>query len=314
VIVASSKEHEHPPLVVIIGPTAVGKTSLSLRLAEALGAEIVSADSRQIYRGMDIGTDKATVESRARVPHYLIDVVDPDDTLTLAQYQRMAYAAIDAITARKRLPLLVGGTGQYVRSVIEGWVVPEVAPQQRLRQELDALSTVELTRWLMRLDPVAAGRVDLHNRRRLIRALEVTLVTGKPISVQQLKSSPPYRILCIGLSLPRPILYQRIDVRVDQMITAGLVEETRRLVGQYGSDVPAMSGLGYAQIGAYLRDETTLDEAIAGIKRETRRFVRHQTNWFKPSDPLIQWFDASRPTQAANEVEQFVREWLAARR
>lgn len=300
--------------MVIIGPTAVGKTWLSLRLAEALDAEIVSADSRQIYRGMDIGTDKATPEARARVPHHLVDIVHPDETLTLAQYQRMAFAAIDAITTRGRLPLLVGGTGQYVRAVVEGWIVPEVAPQQRLRQELDALSNIELTRWLMRLDPVAAGRIDLRNRRRVIRALEVTLVTGKPISSQQLKSPPPYRILHIGLSLPRPVLYQRVDARVDQMMAAGLVDETRRLVEQFGSDVPAMSGLGYAQISAHLRNEATLAEAIAGIKRETRRFVRHQANWFKPSDPLVQWFDASRPMQTANAVEEFVREWLSVGR
>ena len=189
-------------------------------------------------------------------------------------------------------------------------MIPEVAPQPRLRQALDAMTAVELNRWLEQLDPLAAGRIDMRNRRRVIRALEVTLVTGIPISAQQKKSPPPYRVLQIGLSLPRPLLYQRVDDRVDRMVAAGLVGETRHLMEQFGSDVPAMSGLGYAQISAYLRGESTLEEAIAATKRETRRFVRHQGNWFKPSDPSIVWFDASDPAQVENAVEQSVREWL----
>jgi tRNA dimethylallyltransferase len=291
-------------LVVIVGPTAVGKTALALRLGEDLGGEVVSADSRQVYRGMDIGTAKATPDERARVPHYLIDVLDPDETLTLAQFQRLAYTAIDDILAREKLPLLVGGSGQYVRAVVEGWGVPEVAPQARLRAALEGLSSTELARWLATLDPVAAGRIDRRNRRRVIRALEVTLVTGRPISEQQRKSPPPYRILQIGLKLARPLLYQRIDARVDQMMQAGLLDETRRLAARYGWDVPAMSGLGYAQLGAYLRGEIDLDEAVRAIKHETHRFVRQQANWFKPDDPAIHWFDD------AEAAERFVRDWV----
>lgn len=299
-------------LVVLVGPTAAGKTELSLRLAEVLHGEIVSADSRQVYRGMDIGTAKATPEARARVPHHLIDVVDPDDTLTLAQFQRLAYAAIDDIAARGRLPFLVGGTGQYVRAVVEGWGVPEVAPQERLRAALERLSTEEMVRWLVTLDPVAARQVDQRNRRRLIRALEVTLVSGRPISAQQIKSPPPYRILQVGLTLTRPLLYQRIDTRVERMMEAGLLDETCRLAERYGWDPPALSGLGYAQLGAYLRDEMILEEAVAAIKRETRRFVRHQANWFKRDDPAIHWFDATDGERVVGAIERFIRDWLVA--
>jgi tRNA dimethylallyltransferase len=301
-------------LVVVIGPTAVGKTAVSLHLAEVLNGEIVSADSRQVYRGMDIGTDKAAPNAREKVPHHLIDVVDPDETFTLAQFQRLAYAAIDDIAARGRLPFLVGGSGQYVRAVVEGWGVPEVAPQDQLRALLEMLSTEELVRWLAVLDPVAARRVDLRNRRRLIRALEVTLVTGRPISAQQIKSPPPYRVLQVGLTLPRSLLYQRIDVRVERMMAVGLLDETRRLAERYGWDLPSMSGLGYAQLGAYLRGEVTLEEAEAAIKRETRRLVRHQANWFKREGPATHWFDVSQVERTTTSIERFVRQWLVARR
>ncbi len=300
-----------PPLIVIVGPTAVGKTALSLYLAKAFDGEIVSADSRQVYKGMDIGTAKATLEERDDVRHHLVDILEPHQTLTLAEFQRLAYAAIDDILARERLPFLVGGSGQYVRAVVEGWRVPKVAPQERLRASLQALDTEALARWLLALDPVAYGRIDRRNRRRVIRALEVTLVTGRPISEQQRRSAPRYRILQIGLTLARPQLYQRIDARVDRMMEAGLLDETRRLARRYGWDVPAMSGLGYAQLGAYLRGMITLEESLAAIKRETRRFVRHQANWFKSNDPVIHWFDVDGPEPAADAIEWFLRDWLA---
>ncbi len=302
------------PLVVIVGPTAVGKTALSIQIAEALDGEIVSADSRQVYRGMDIGTAKATPEEQARVPHHLLDVVTPAETLTLAEYQRLAYAAIDDILVRGKLPLLVGGTGQYVRAVVEGWQVPPVPPQPRLRAVLERLAEARgpqwLHQWLAVLDPEAARLIDPRNVRRTIRALEVILRTGRPFSVQRGKRPPPYRVLQIGLTMPRPLLYARIDERVERMIAQGLVEETRRLAEAYGWDVPAMSGLGYKQIGAYLRGETTLEEAIAQIKRETRRFVRHQATWFRQDDPTIRWFDVSRtpPEEIVTFVAREVRQ------
>ncbi len=296
------------PLVVIVGPTAVGKTAVSIRLAEALGGEILSADSRQVYLGMDIGTAKVSSQERARVPHHLIDLVSPDETLTLAQFQEQAYATVDEILARGRLPFLVGGTGQYVRAVVQGWGIPRVPPQPPLREALRALGQDELARWLALLDPQAAERIDSRNLRRVIRALEVTLVSGQPISQLQRKRPPPYRILQIGLSLPRPVLYQRIDERVDRMMEAGLLEETRLLAREYGWEVPAMSGLGYRQLGAFLRGETSLEEAVHEIKRQSRRFVRHQANWFKPDDPDIHWFD--RDETSIDELLRFIRHWL----
>jgi len=297
-------------LVVIVGPTAVGKTAVSLHLAKALDGEIVSADSRQVYQGMDIGTAKATLQERAQVPHHLIDVLPPDQTLTLAQFQRLAYAAIDGILARGCLPLLVGGSGQYVRAVVEGWGIPEVAPQKRLRAMLEQLDTETLDRWLQTLDPAAAQRIDRRNRRRVIRALEVTLVTGRPISEQQRKTPPPYRILQVGLALSRSQLHERVDARVERMMAAGLLQETQCLAERYGWHVPAMSGLGYAQLGAYLRGEVTLEEAVTDIKHQTHRFVRHQANWFKPGDAAIHWFDATDLGEVAQAMESFVRDWL----
>ena len=296
-----------PPLIAIVGPTAVGKTALSLRLAEALGGEIVSADSRQVYRGMDTGTAKATPEEQSRVPHHLIDVVDPDEALSLAQFQEMAYAAIEDILARGSIPFLVGGTGQYVMAVIEGWQIPRVAPDEALRRDLYLQAEKEgrhaLHARLQALDPVAARQIDARNLRRVVRALEVCLVTGRPISEQRGKSPPPYRILMIGLEMPRAELYQRIDDRVDRMVEAGLEEEVRGLVvAGYGFDLPAMSGVGYGQYAPYLEGQTPLPDVVREIKRATRRFVRHQDNWFRRDDPRIHWF-AAQPDPYAGILE-----------
>jgi tRNA dimethylallyltransferase len=289
-------EVENPPLIAIIGPTAVGKTRLSLRLAQEFDGEIISADSRQVYRGMDIGTAKPTPEERARVLHHLIDVVAPDETLTLAQYQELAYDAIVYVLDRGRVPFLVGGTGQYVRAVVEGWGIPRVPPNEELRAELYRQAEVEgeaaLHAHLWEVDTTAAERIDPRNVRRVVRALEVYLETGQPISELQRKKPPPYRILQIGLTMERQEIYRRIDERVDRMIEAGLVEEVRGLVEQgYGYDLSSMSGLGYQQIGLYLRGEVSLEKAIQFIKSHTRRFVRHQYNWFRLDDENIRWFD-----------------------
>ena len=283
-------------LVVIVGPTAAGKTALSIELAAALGGEIISADSRQIYCGMDIGTAKATPEQRARVPHHLLDVVKPDDVLTLAEYQRLAYAAIDEILTRGGLPILVGGTGQYVHAVVEGWSIPAVAPRPELRAELEAQAQVEgasaLHGWLAQLDPAAALHIDYRNVRRVIRALEVCLTTGQPISELQRKNPPAYRIKQFGVTRPRPELYACIDTRVDRMLEDGLLEEVCNLVAAgYGWELPAMSGLGYRQIGQYLQGEVTLAEAVALIKKQTRRFVHQQQTWFRVDDPTIHWLE-----------------------
>jgi tRNA dimethylallyltransferase len=284
------------PLIAIVGPTGVGKTEISLKLARRYGGEVVSADSRQIYRGLDIGTAKIGLAERAETPHHLIDVVDPDEVYTLAQYQRAAYAAIADIQARGRLPLLVGGTGLYVRAVLEGWGIPEVPPDPALREELESLARSQgrdaLHARLRALDPIAAKRIDPRNVRRVIRALEVCLVTGEAISELQQAEAPPYRIMIIGLKRPRPVLYARIDRRVDRMMAQGLVQEVQALLeAGYSPELPALTGLGYRQIIGYLSGEMTLQEAIAEIKRQTRRFVRQQGTWFRLDDPRIRWFD-----------------------
>ena len=303
-----------PPLVGLVGPTAVGKTAMAVRLASAVGGEIVSADSRQVYRGMDIGTAKATAEEQAQARHHLIDVLDPHQTMGLAEFQESAYAAIAAITARRRVPLLVGGTGQYIMAVVEGWQVPRVPPDRALRQDLyrqaEEQGAAVLHARLRELDPAAAGRIDPRNIRRVVRALEVCLLTGQPISEQQGKSPPPYRILLIGLSLPRKQLYQRIDERVARMMQAGLEQEVRDLVAAgYGFELPAMSGVGYGQFAPYLAGEATLEETIAEIQRSTRRFVRHQANWFRQEDARIHWFDVR--TDPYNKVLDLVQRFLA---
>lgn len=285
--------------VVLLGPTAVGKTGLSLALAEHFDGEIVSADSRLIYRGMDIGTAKPTPEEQARVPHHLLDVTTPDRPLSLAEYQRLAYAAIDAIHRRGRLPFLVGGTALYLRAVIEGLRIPEVPPNPELRAELEAFAAAEghqaLHRRLAELDPAGAARIDGRNVRRVIRALEIVLETGQPKSELEGAEPPPYRILTIGLEMEREQLHARIEERVSRMVDAGLIDETARLLAAgYASNLPALTSLGYREIGQYLRKELSLDEAVERICIETNRFVRHQSTWFRRMDGVC-WVNWNRP-------------------
>lgn len=309
-----SGERAAGPLLVVVGPTAVGKTALSLALATALDGEVVSADSRLFYTGMDIGTAKPSPAERAQVPHHFIDICPPDATVTLGQYQRDAYAVIDAVQRRGRLPILVGGTGQYVRAVVEGWGIPRVPPQPALRRALAGVDSAELVRWLTALDPVAADRIHPHNTRRIIRALEVTLVSGQPISRLQARHAPPYAMRQIGLRADREQLYARIDARVDGMVTDGLVDEVRALVAAgYGAHTPAMSGLGYRQLLDYLDGRATLDEAVDRIKFETHRFVRQQRTWFHPDDDHITWYDIADPAYPGNVLADVTAWYRAAR-
>jgi tRNA dimethylallyltransferase len=302
--------------LVIVGPTAVGKTAFSIQIAQDFNGEIISADSRQVYRGLDIGTAKATPQQQAAVPHHLLDVVSPAEVLTLAEFQERAYATIDGIHRRQHLPILVGGTGQWVHAVIEGWGIPRVPPDPALRvalaAEAEALGPAAFHAKLAVVDPLAAQKLDPRNVRRVIRALEVYQVTGLPISQHQRKNPPPYTITQIGLTMPRERLYQRIDQRVEQMMAAGLLTEVEQLVtAGYGWQLPAMSGLGYRQIGQYLRGEVSLAEAMTLIKKETRRLVRQQYNWFRPDDAQIHWFDVSQGLEAGYEpVKRFVLERL----
>lgn len=293
------------PLLVIVGPTAVGKTATAIALAEKHNAEIISADSRYLYVGMDIGTAKPTLAERARVPHHLIDVTTPDQPWTLAQVQAAAYAAIEDVHTRGKLPILVGGTGQYIRAITEGWQALGGEPSAELRAELEAVlaqgGVNALAERLRVVDPASAAVVDVKNPRRVIRALEVALTTGESFIAQRRKNPPPYAITTIGLSLPRPELYARIDARVEAMLANGLEAEVRALAAKgYGWELPAMSGLGYKQMGAYLRSECDLAEAVRRIKHDTRVFVRRQANWFKADDPQIKWVEVHQVGELGN--------------
>ena len=285
-------------LITIIGPTGVGKTAVAIELAERLNGEIVSADSRQIYRDMDIGTGKPAPDQLARVRHHLIDRVYPDQSYTLAEYQADAYAAIDDILSRGRQPLLVGGTGLYVRAVTEGLQIPAVPPNTELRAQLEERAAREggdrLHEELKRIDPEAASKIDSRNVRRTVRALEVYLSTGQRFSVAGTTEPPPFAVRRIGLTLPRDELYRHVDARVDEMIARGWLDEVRMLAAKYDWGLPALSSLGYPQLRAVLRGETTIDDAALEVKRHTHRFIRHQYAWFRPGDPRIEWFDVAQ--------------------
>lgn len=285
-------------LLAIVGPTATGKTTLALRLAEWLGGEVVNADSRQVYREMDIGTAKPTAEERERVRHWLIDVADPDEPFSLGRYLDLAGEALSDCWSRGALPVLVGGTGQYVWALLEGWQVPRVPPDRRLRAELEAQAEREgpqrLLEELARVDPEYAVRVDPRNIRRVIRALEVYRRTGRPLSACQTRQPPDFAWTVIGLTCARDELYRRIDARVDNMMAAGLLDEVRSLVERgYGCDLPAMSGIGYRQVCQHLAGELSLEEAVARIKTETHRLARMQHTWFRQDDVRIHWLDVT---------------------
>ena len=300
----------HPPLVVLFGPTAVGKTALSLEICRRFDGEIVGADSRQIYRFMDIGTAKPTAAELAQAPHHLIDIRDPDRVLTLAEYQARAYATIDGIHQRGRLPLLVGGTALYIRAVVRGLRIPEVPPNPALRAELESFLAQEgrdaLFARLAALDPATAAVIDRQNPRRVLRALEIFLLTGQPKVALEGEEAPPYRVLLVGLHRARAALHARIDQRVDAMVAAGLVAETRALLDRYDPALPALTSLGYREIGAYLRGECTLEAAVQQIKIETHRYVRHQMTWFRKM-PEIQWYELDSPAAQADPVTELMR-------
>jgi tRNA dimethylallyltransferase len=283
-------------VIAIVGPTAVGKSELALRLAQYFSVEIISADSRQVYRYMDIGTNKPSPAERASVPHHVIDVVEPDEDFSLAMYHRLASDAVKAIEQKRRLPLLVGGSGLYVWSLVEGWKIPQVSPDRKMRSQLEARAQQEdshsLYRELQDIDPVAAAKINPRNIRRVIRAMEIYYATGQPPSQLQHKAAPGSPLLVVGLTQERSELYRRIDHRVDKMIEKGLVEEVEQLLEKgYGPSLPSMSGIGYKEISQFLRGDMTLPEAIDKIKYETHRLARHQYGWFRLSDSRIRWFD-----------------------
>jgi tRNA dimethylallyltransferase len=285
-------------LIAIVGPTATGKTALAIALAQRLGGEIVGADSRQVYRRMDIGTAKPTAEERALAPHHLIDVIEPDQEFSLAQYLEQAVVALEDVWSRGKQPLLVGGSGQYVWALLEGWRVPRLPPQRELRRQLEERAARQgaeaLHRELAQVDPKAAARIDPRNVRRVIRALEVHRATGRPISYWQEKGPPLWEVLILGLTCPRQELYERIDARVDAMMEAGLVDEVRGLLSMgYDPSFASMSGIGYKQICQHLAGELDLATAVARIKTATHRLARQQYTWFRLDDQRIRWIDVS---------------------
>lgn len=304
------------PLLVIFGPTAVGKTDLAISLAQRFNGEIVSADSRQIYRFMDIGTAKPTAEQRAAAVHHLIDVVDPDQTLSVAEFQKLAQGTIAAVYARGKLPLLVGGTGQYITALLEGWRAPQVAPipelRQRLEDEARERGSVALYERLLAADPAAQALIHPNNTRRIIRALEVIAQTGQPFSALRSKEPPPYTVLQIGLTLERAALYRRADARLDAMLAAGFAEEVRTLLERgYDRRLPSMSGLGYAQLAAHWLDGIPLAEAVQRTRAATHDFIRRQYTWFRHHDhgAPVHWFEQASPR--AERVIARVDAWLA---
>lgn len=298
-------------LVAIVGPTGVGKSCLALEVATRLGGEIISADSRQVYRLLDIGTAKAGVSERQQIPHHGIDVVSPDEVFSLVNFMDIAVQAIESASRKGTIPLLVGGTGQYIWAIIEGWEIPRVEPDISLRKNLEDRAArgerFTLHKELGEINPEAAFRIDHRNTRRVIRALEIAL-TGRNSSIQE--KNPKYHSLIIGLTAPRKVIYQMVDARVDHMIKSGLKEEVGNLLkAGYSPGLPSMSGIGYRQIISHLQGKCSLEEAITSIKNESHRLVRMQYNWFSLQDTRIKWFDITQPDYTdtiIGEVKGFI--------
>lgn len=308
-----------PKVIAIVGPTASGKSAVGLELALALDGEIVSADSMQVYVGMDIGTAKATPEERALVPHHLIDVAQPDEIFSVARYQELAGAAVEDIWARGRLPVLVGGTGLYVDALIYGFLFPDEGRNPAIRAELERkareVGVAALHDRLRSVDPKAAARIHHNDLRRIVRALEVYQVTGVPISEMQRRhrGGKRYDARLFGLTMSRQQLVKRINDRVDQMVEQGLLDEVRRLLGAgYGPELTSMQAIGYKEFAEYVRGEATLEEALERIKVGTRRYAKRQMTWFKRNTD-IEWInmdDYATPAEAAAYIGQATAEWL----
>lgn len=302
------------PLVVIVGPTAVGKSRVAVRVAQALGTEVLTADSRQVYRGMDIGMDKPTPEERLGVPHRLIDLVNPDEAFNVGTYRRLALAEIARLFGEGRMPLVVGGTGLYVRGLLGGlWEGPgaDWAFRSRLEEQARLKGGEFLHRELTRLDPELARRLHPHDRVKIIRGLEVHHLVGRPLSEVQRRhgfGDRPFVALLIGLTRERQALYRMIETRVDAQLDRGLVEETRRLLERgYGRHLGSMKGLGYRQIAGFLAGEYGYDEAVRRLKRDTRHYAKRQLTWFRKEAGVI-WMrlddQESADTTAARVLDQ----------
>ncbi len=282
-----------PGLIVICGPTATGKSRLALHLAHRLGSPILSADSRQVYRGFDIGTAKPSPEERSQVPHHLIDICDPTETFTLAQFQQQTQALIAQYQAQGIIPLLVGGTGLYIRSIVKGLQIPRVGPQLELRSQLQ--DQVQSYRWLQQVDPASAAKIHPNDQVRTLRALEVFYVTGVALSDQQGSCPPRYPILQIGLDDQDLHIYtERVQKRTHQMLDQGWLKEVQMLMEQYSPALPLLNTLGYQELRQYLLHEIDLEQAQDLTVIHTRQFAKRQRTWFR-ADPDITWLTADDP-------------------
>lgn len=293
----------HNKLIVILGPTGSGKSELSVKLAKKFRGEIISADSRQIYKEMDIGTAKITKKEMQDIPHHLINIVRPNQGFTLAQFQKKAVKIIKQIQKNNKLPFLVGGTGLYIQSITDNLKIPKVKPDKKLREKLEKLTNQELCARLKKLDPEALKIIDIKNKRRLIRALEVCLLTKKPFFLQKQKGPQLFNILQIGLKLNIKYLEQRISQRIEKMIRNGLIQENKKLLKKYKPNLLALSGIGYQEIIPYLENKITLEQAKDLIKTHTRQYARRQITWFK-KDKRIHWI------KNYQEVEKLIKKFL----
>ncbi len=304
-----------PPLVAVVGATGTGKSEVGIALAREFDGEVVSVDAYQIYRGLDIGTAKIKDPGRTAVVHHLLDIVEPDQPFSLALFLEAAQEALADIWAREKLPILAGGSGQHIWALLEGWQVPRVPPNLELRQKLDALAATSgpgaLVSELAALDPDAARQLDPRNPRRLIRAIEIVSQTDESLARSQRREALDARVLILGLSLPRAALFERLDLRVDQMFAEGFVSEIELLRRRgFGDSRPIHGGVGYRQISAYLDGEFGLGEAIRRTKNAHHRLARRQSGWFRQEDSRIRWLMAN--SQASNEAKAATREWLSA--
>lgn len=317
------------PVIVILGPTASGKSELALKLAKKYDGEIVNADSRQIYKEMMVGTGSIMQKNQKsppkadapraqkfksqnfqsksynkiltyftvnNIPHYLFHYVDPKKNYSVAEYKRCAIRTIRDIHRRGKLPILAGGTGLYIRSIVDNLNIPKAPPDNKIRVALEKRSADRLFAMLAKIDPTSASVIGQHNKRKLIRAIEVYKLTGKPFSLQQIKGDPVFNVLEIGVSVSRDKLYEKIDLRVDDMIKNGLIKETKHLVKRYSGKLPAMTGIGYKEIGQYLSGELDLPEASQRIKFRTHQYARRQMTWFKKDERIV-WVNSMKKAE-----------------
>lgn len=299
------------PVIVIVGPTAVGKTALSIAVAEKFSGEIISGDSMQVYKGLDIGTAKVTTEEMHTIPHYLINEVEPQTPFTAAKFQKATKQYIHQIAGRANLPIIVGGTGLYIQSVFYDYNFGTIAEDRTYRKELEKLDNDVLWEQLKALDSLSAERIHANNKQRVIRALEVIKATNKPFSAMHTHKEPvvDFRPLYIGLDLPREQLYARINARVELMLQAGLVEEARNLYEQgLDKNLPAMKGIGYKELFAFFEGDTSLEAATDQIKQNSRRFAKRQLTWFR-NRMDIHWLEADSQ-MLNNTAEQLITDFL----